>query len=44
MALRIKRYTYERTPFLKSMIEKGEKHLKELSEIFNLSDDKKTLN
>ena len=44
MALRIKRYTYEQTPFLKSMIEKGEKHLKELSEIFNLSDDKKTLN
>ena len=44
MALRIKRYTYEQTPFMKSMIEKGEKHLKELSEIFNLSDDKKTLN
>lgn len=36
MALRIKRYTYEQTPFLKGMIEKGEKHLKELSEIFNL--------
>lgn len=44
MALRIKRYTYEQTPFLKSMIEKGEKHLKELAEFFNLSDDKKTLN
>lgn len=38
MALRIKRYTYEQTPFLKSMIEKGEKHLKELSEIFSLTD------
>lgn len=38
MALRIKRYTYEQTPFLKSMIEKGEKHLEELSEIFNLND------
>lgn len=38
MALRIKRYTYEQTPFLKSMIEKGENHLKELSEIFNLND------
>lgn len=38
MALRIKRYTYEQTPFLKSMIEKGEKQLDELSKIFNLSD------
>lgn len=37
MALRIKRYTYEQTPFLKGMIEKGEKHLEELSEIFNLN-------
>lgn len=36
MALRIKRYTYEQTPFLKSMIEKGERHLEELSRIFNL--------
>lgn len=40
MALRIKRYTYEKTPFLKSMIEKGEKHLEELSKIFDLSDSK----
>jgi len=39
MALRIKRYTYEQSPFLKSMIEKGQKHLKELSEIFDLTDD-----
>ncbi len=39
MALRVKRYTYEQTPFLKSMIEKGGKHLEELSEIFNLNDD-----
>lgn len=38
MALRIKRYSYEQTPFLKGMIEKGEKYLKELSEIFNLND------
>lgn len=37
MALRVKRYTYEQTPFLKSMIEKGEKHLSELSEIFSLT-------
>ena len=34
MALRIKRYTYEQTPFLKNMIERGEKHLEELAEIF----------
>ncbi len=39
MALRVKRYTYEQTPFLKGMIEKGEKHLEELSAIFNLSDN-----
>lgn len=38
MALRIKRYTYEQTPFLKSMIEKGEKHLEELINIFKLND------
>lgn len=37
MALRIKRYTYEQTPFLKSMLEKGEKHLEELFKIFNLT-------
>lgn len=41
MALRVKRYTYEQTPFLKSMIEKGEKHLEELSEIFSLTDQNK---
>ncbi len=40
MALRIKRYTYEQTPFLKNLIEKGEKHLEELSEIFKLNDSK----
>lgn len=39
MALRIKRYTYEQTPFLKSMIEKGEKHLEELIEIFKFNDN-----
>lgn len=42
MALRIKRYTYEQTSFLKGMIEKGEKHLSELSEIFSLTDQRKT--
>ena len=36
MALRTKRYNYEQSPFVKSMIEKGKKHLEELSEIFNL--------
>ena len=37
MALRIKRYTYEQTPFLKDKIEAGKKHLAELTEIFSLS-------
>lgn len=41
MALRIKRYTYEQTPFMKSMIEKGEKHLKELIKIFKLEAENK---
>lgn len=36
MALRVKRYTYEQSPFIKDMIVKGEKHLKELSKIFKL--------
>ena len=43
MALRIKRYTYEQTPFMKSMIEKGKKHLAELTEIFNLGNDDKSI-
>ena len=41
MALRIKRYTYEQSPFMKSMIEKGTHHLEELIKIFDLEDDKK---
>lgn len=41
MALRIKRYTYEQTPFMKSMIEKGEKHLEELIKIFKLEAENK---
>lgn len=41
MALRIKRYTYEQTPFLKSLIENGEKHLEELFEIFFLTNEDK---
>lgn len=40
MALRTKRYTYEKTDFLKGMIEKGTKHLEELAEYFNLKDSK----
>ena len=36
MALRTKRYTYEKSPFIKSMIEKGKKHLDELSRIYKL--------
>lgn len=39
MALRTKRYTYEKTEFLKGMIEKGTRHLEELAEVFNLGDD-----
>lgn len=39
MALRMKRYTYEQTPFLKGMIENGKKHLEELCEIFDLNKD-----
>lgn len=39
MALRIKRYMYEQTPFLKDLLEKGNKHLKELFLFFNLTDD-----
>ena len=40
MALRIKRYTYEQSPFIKSMIEKGTKHLEDLTKIFKLDSDK----
>lgn len=40
MALRTKRYTYEKTEFLKGMIEKGTKHLDELAEYFNLNESK----
>ena len=43
MALRVKRYTYEQTDFLKSMIEKGKRHLEELSNIFHLYDKDYTL-
>ena len=39
MALRIKRFTYEQTPFFKDMIKKGEKHLEELLKIFKLNED-----
>ena len=36
MALRTKRYTYEKSPFIKNVIEKGTKHLEELAKIFKL--------
>lgn len=36
MALRSKRYTYEKTEFLKNMIEKGKKHLEASFQYFNL--------
>lgn len=39
MALRVKRYTYEQTPFLKNMIEKGTRHLRELIKYFHLIDN-----
>ena len=38
MALRTKRYNYEKTDLLKGLIEKGKKHLEELSRIFHLGD------
>ena len=37
MALRIKRYTYEPSDFIKMMIEKGTKHLEELFVVFDLN-------
>ena len=40
MALRIKRYTYEKTPFLKDLLDKGQQHLDELSEVFGLEEDR----
>lgn len=43
MALRVKRYNYEQTSFLKGMIEKGQKHLEELSEIFGFNSEDKEL-
>ena len=40
MALRIKRYTYEKTPFLKELLEKGQQHLDELFEVFDLKENR----
>lgn len=39
MALRIKRYTYEQSPFIKTMIKNGQKHLEELTDIFHLNSE-----
>lgn len=38
MALRIKRYTYEKSPFLKDLLDKGQQHLDELSDVFGLEE------
>lgn len=38
MALRIKRYSYEQTPFLKDLLDKGQQHLSELSDYFGLEE------
>ena len=40
MALRTKRYSYEKTEFLSKLIENGKKHLSELIEYFGLNDEK----
>lgn len=40
MALRIKRYTYEKSQFLKELLDKGQQHLDELSEVFGLEEDR----
>ena len=40
MALRIKRYTYEKSPFLKDLLDKGQQHLDELSGIFGLEEQR----
>ena len=41
MALRLKRFQYEKSDFLKNLIEKGQLHLKELLDIFNLEETNK---
>lgn len=40
MALRAKRYSYDKSDFLAKLIDNGKKHLTDLSEYFNLSDEK----
>lgn len=39
MALRVKRYTYDQSDFVKQLIENGMKHLEELIKIFKLEED-----
>lgn len=41
VALEVKKYTYEQTPFLKNMIEKEKQHLSELLEFYNLDEKPK---
>ena len=40
MALRVKRYSYDKSEFLSKLIDNGKKHLAELIEYFDLSDEK----
>ena len=40
MALRAKRYSYDKSDFLAKLIDNGKKHLADLSKYFNLSDEK----
>ena len=40
MALRVKRYSYDKSEFLSKLINNGKKHLAELIDYFDLSDEK----
>jgi hypothetical protein len=40
MALRAKRYSYDKSEFLSRLIDNGKKHLAELIDYFDLSDKK----
>ena len=40
MALRVKRYSYDKSEFLSKLIDNGKKHLAELVEYFDLNDEK----
>ena len=40
MALRAKRYSYDKSDFLAKLIDNGKKHLADLIEYFDLGDEK----